>query len=271
MLASVRTNPTNSPTISNRTPSQSAPAPRRASSLTAADQYVAPAGRVRQALPADVARAKQAVLAITRENTTRSDNVAEVRAKLQPHLDVLSAHFNANRPANEVELTRGSWKSLWYDDPDIDSDSSFRQPARDRIWQVVKDDFYYNVSETKPKLFGLPLGTIQSYLKGNYEIVDRLPPATEGGPERRNVIALKFAGNRARLGKLPSGGSVAKLVDDVEGRDRFTLPVPGPRGITGELWNLYVDADIRISAGIQGGESRSKNIDLYILERKDIA
>ena len=229
------------------------------------DYEVAGTRRVRTPLPAEVATAKRKVIEITRANTARTDNVADVRAQLEPHLAVLAEYFADNRPANEVQLTRGAWKNLWYDDPDIDRVGPLVLD-RSQIYQVVNDGFYYNVSSSKLRALGLSLGTVQNYLRGNYEIIDRATPDTQGQP-RRNVIALEFAGNRLWFGGLPEGADLGQLVDRVDGGDKLTIPVPGPRGIQGELWNLYVDEDIRISAGIQKGESRSTQEDLYVLER----
>ena len=60
--------------------------------------------------------------------------------------------------------------------------------------------------------------------------------------------------------------AVGYLSDGEQPAAFFTLPAPGPRGITGELWNLYVDDTLRISAGNQQDDGRT---DLYILVRDD--
>ena len=46
-------------------------------------------------------------------------------------------------------------------------------------------------------------------------------------------------------------------------------PIPGPAGITGELWNLYIDDDLRIAAGIQTGDESTT--DLYVTRRVEFA
>ena len=166
-----------------------------------------------------------------------------------------------------MELTRGTWKNLWYDDPDIDRGPGFLKLDRKRIWQVVGEKFYTNVSEAKFDLFGLQFGKIQSFLKGNYTINNEAPPATPERPSRKNVIELEFDTNKAWFGGLPKDKSLSETVSKVESGSKWTIPVPGPKGIQGELWNLYVDKDIRISAGIQKGESKSSGLDLYVLER----
>ena len=77
------------------------------------------------------------------------------------------------------------------------------------------------------------------------------------------MVDLEFVDNRLRPGRLPKGNDVAGLADRVDRRWRVTFPIPGPIGITGQLWNLYVDRDLRISAGNQDDDPGVT--DLYIL------
>ncbi len=234
------------------------------------DQFVRPSQKsqaVSQTLPPKVASAKAEIKRIASKNTTNKENIKEVREQLEPHISVLADYFSKNRPSNEVELTRGTWKNLWYDDPDIDRGPGFLKLDRERIWQVIDKNFYTNVAESKFSLFGLRLGTIQSFVKGNYTVGEEAEPVSGDGRPRKNIINLEFADNRARPGKIPENANLQDLVDAVESKERWTLTVPGPKGIKGELWNLYVDENIRISAGIQKGKSKSEGLDLYILER----
>jgi len=208
-----------------------------------------------------VAAAKSQLLELAAANTLNPD-VKGVRAQLEPHVKVLSDWFAANRPYNELALTRGAWKSLFYDSPDLD-----RGPVKlDKtdIYQVVEDGFYWNISESKPKLLGIPLGTVQGFLKGNYVVSDA-PGAANRGQPRLNVINLEFAETRVRLGGLPRDADLRKLAGDVNERSLFTLPSPGPRGVRGQLWNLYVDGDVRVAAGINAKDPG--NLQLYVLRR----
>ena len=243
----------------------------RATDVTqASDRFVRPSQKTRdvsQTLPPRIALAKAEIKRIASQNTTNKENIKEVREQLEPHISVLADYFSKNRPSNEVELTQGTWKNLWYDDPDIDRGPGFLKLDRERIWQVIDKNFYTNVAESKFSLFGLRLGTLQSFVKGNYTIGEEADPVPGDGRPRKNVINLEFDDNRARLGKLPANANLQDLVDAVESKETWTLTVPGPKGIKGELWNLYVDDNIRISAGIQKGESKSDGLDLYILER----
>lgn len=223
-----------------------------------------PIETTRQRLSSSAVKSLKAqIVAIASANTTRDDNIAQVRAKLQPLVDQLAAHFANNRPVDEVALTQRTWRSIWYDDADIDgAGPSFIKLDRANIYQVIEDGFYYNVSNSKLRWFGKNVGTVQTYLKGEYTISDR-PDASNAGQQRLNVINLEFVDNRLRLGKLPTNEPLADIVDRVDRRKRLTLPIPGPIGITGQLWNLYVDQDLRISAGNQDGDPGVT--DLYIL------
>jgi hypothetical protein len=220
-------------------------------------------------LPENLRRVRNDIILITFLNTTRTDNVAAVRQELEPKIALLEEWFNANRPLNEIELTQRSWKNLWYDDPDIASFSNidlgpigFTQDRRS-ISQVVRDGFYYNVSQSTIRFFGIEFA-IQNYLKGVYEIT-RPAAAAAPGEARLNVVNLEFVANGIRLGQLPLFVPPSSLVDQVEAGRLGLISIPGPIGVTGELWNLYIDEDLRISAGFD--DSEPDVIDLYILSR----
>lgn len=216
------------------------------------------------ALPPRLQAVKARIIELASANTTRGDNIAQVRAELDPLVNELETWFAAHRPSNEVELTQGAWRSLWYDDENIDADRPVVKIDRDQIYQVVREGDYYNVSDNPVKLLGLRVGTTHSFLKGNYDIVDR-PTADNRGQKRLNVIDLEFDDNRLRFGKIPRGADLRGLVDAVDAGERFTLPIPGPKGITGQLWNAYVDKDLRISRGQQDDDPGVT--DLYVLRR----
>lgn len=156
-------------------------------------------------LPPDLQTVKQQILAITEANTNNTENIPEIRAQLEPLIAQLEAWYIDNRPSNEIALTQVPWKNVWYDDPDIAFDFRFGpfsiQQPRDRIFQVVENGYYYNVSEFDLSFFESKL-TLQNYLKGDYTIVDPAAPETMGQP-RRNVIALTFAFNGVFWGPIP--------------------------------------------------------------------
>lgn len=216
------------------------------------------------ALPPRLQAVKARIIELTSANTTRSDNIKAVRAELDPLVNELETWFAANRPRDEVAQTRGAWRSLWYDDANIDRDNGPFRLDRDQIYQVVRDGHYYNVSDNPVVLFGKRLGTTHSFLKGNYDIKDPAGPENQG-EKRLNVVNLEFDDNRLRLGKIPRGQDLIKMVDAVDERSRLTVPIPGPKGITGNLWNAYVDADLRISRGQQDDDPGVT--DMYVLRR----
>jgi hypothetical protein len=215
-------------------------------------------------LPPRLQAVKARVLALASARTLDTEGASKVRAELEPLVQELEAHFAAHRPRDEVKLTQGAWKSLWYDDPNIDRDRGVFRLDRGQIYQVVRDGYYYNVSDNPVVLLGRRVGTAHSFLKGNYTIEDAATPARQGQP-RLNVIDLEFDANRLRLGAIPRGQDLVAMVEAVDRGERATLPIPGPRGITGQLWNAYVDGDLRISRGQQDDDPGVT--DLYILRR----
>ncbi len=210
---------------------------------------------------------KDEIVRIASENTTRTDNIEEVRAELDPLIDELEQYFIANRPENELELLEGAWKSLWYDDPDINSAEAFLSIDRDSVYQVVFDNFYYNVTNNQLRIFGFRPTVVHSFLKGNFTLTN-LPDETNVGEPRLNVVDLEFDDNVVRFGKIPRNEDLVQLVKKVESGALRTLLVPGPKGITGELWNVYLDDEIRISAGVQDDNGVR---DIYILRRVQTA
>jgi hypothetical protein len=216
-------------------------------------------------LPENLVDVKEQIIQIATENTTRVDNIDYVRAQLDPLVEELGAWFNANRPENEVELTQVPWRNLWYDDPDIGFELDLLvisfELDRNQIYQVIEDGFYYNVSEL---VFRAVLAEyrFQSYLKGAYTII-REASAQNQGEARLNTVDLEFVDNRIQIGTIPRAISLSVLVDFVDTLPFLTVPIPGPLGVTGELWNVYVDDDLRIAAGFD--DSEPERIDLYIL------
>ncbi len=218
-------------------------------------------------LPPDLQAVKQQIIDIATANTTNTENIPTIRAELEPLIAQLEAWFIENRPENEVALTQVPWKNLWYDDPDISFGFTFgpfsvNQP-RDRIFQVVENGYYYNVSEFVLTIFESEI-ILQNYLKGAYTVVDPAGPTTNG-QARRNVIALTFVFNGAFFGPVPKVIPLSLLVRAVDAQKLPVIPIPGPNGVTGRLWNRYVDADLRISAGFNTEEPEV--IDLYLLRK----
>lgn len=219
------------------------------------------------ALADRIAVLKEEIVRIASENTTRTDNIEEVRAQLDPLVNELEGYFAANRPENEPELLEGAWKSLWYDDPDINRGDRFLAIDRENVYQVVFDNFYYNVTNNQLRFFGLRPTVVHSFLKGNFRLTN-LPDETNVGQPRLNVVDLEFDDNVIRFGPLPRGENLVDLVKRVEAGNVRTIGVPGPKGITGELWNVYLDDELRISAGVQDDNGER---DIYILRRVETA
>ena len=220
-------------------------------------------------LPPDLVAARSQLVAICETNTTRADNLADVQAQLEPLIAQLAAWYNTNRPANEVQLTQRAWKSVWYQNAVIDENSygAIGRVAfgidRDAVYQVVRDGYYYNVTEA---FISSPRGAtgLQNYLKGAYTL-GNLATSNNVGRPKLNVVKLKFVASRGKWGGFNEGDDLNRLVDGVENKTTRTLRVPGPIGITGELWNVYLDQDLRVARGTQPNAPDS----LYVLLQTD--
>ncbi|MEM9489977.1 MAG: hypothetical protein AAGC55_12585, partial [Myxococcota bacterium] len=111
----------------------------------------------------------------------------------------------------------------------------------------------------------------QYFLKGVYTIV-RAADEDNAGQLALNVIDLVFADSVIRPGPLVPGTDLRQLVAEVEqwvsegqGVGIEPIPAPGPAGETGNLFNLYVDDEIRIAAGI--GDDGDDDLGLFVLVR----
>jgi hypothetical protein len=220
-------------------------------------------------LPPNLVAVRQQVIDLSIANTLRTDNIPAVRSQLDPLLDQLEAWFIQNRPANEIALTQQPWKSLWYDDPTIDefSNGSFGgfqlRLNRDKVYQVVEDGYYFNISESELFVGKIPF-LFRTYLKGAYTILNPAGPGNAGQPFL-NVVNLEFVYNGIKFGALPDGVDLRRQARAANARLLGVQRVPGPIGITGKLWNLYIDEELRISAGFE--DDKLDELDIYILVR----
>jgi hypothetical protein len=220
-------------------------------------------------LPADLVAVRGQIVSICQSNTLRVDNINQVQSQIEPLIARLASWYNTNRPANEVQMTQRSWKSIWYQNAVIDENSygAVGRVAygidRDAVYQVVRDGYYYNVTGS---LVSSPRGSaaLQSFLKGDYTLGNVATYANAGQP-KLNVVNLKFVASRAKWGALTNGLDLNQLVAGVENKTVCTYRVPGPIGITGELWNVYLDQDIRIARGTQPNAPDS----IYVLLQTD--
>lgn len=218
-------------------------------------------------LPPDLQLVRQEVIDIASANTNRTDNIEAVRAELDPLIAELGTWFNENRPDEELALTQVPWQNLWFDDPDIEFgfDLGFVALVQDReqIYQVIEPGYYYNVSEIDFRI-GRNSWTFTGFLKGDYQIIRPATPDNAGEP-RLNAIDLEFVANFSSLGSIPANVPLSTLVQLVDDGLYPAVPVPGPFGVTGELWNVYIDDELRIAAGFD--DSEPETIDLYILRK----
>jgi len=172
-------------------------------------------------------------------------------------------------------MTRGAWKSLWYDSDSIDPPAPI-VVDREQIFQVVEDGFYYNVAAQKVPGPNGTMSDTQYFLKGNYQIARALGNDNEG-QFALNIIDLEFADSVSRPGQLPAARSLIELVQEVDGwvetgvgKGVPPFAVPGPAGRTGYLFNLFIDEDLRIAGGLDGDDPDGE-LSLFVLRRTDTA
>lgn len=220
-------------------------------------------------LPPEVEAAKAEVIAISQANITNWGDPT-IQAQLDVQVEILADYFAANRPADEVDLTIGPWRAIWYEDGTLASGDPFGIINSDvnNSYQIVADGFYYNVGAIELNLgFTTIRGT--SFLKGEYTIANT-PDASNTGERGLNVIDLEFVDNSIKFGRLPTWIPLTRIVDFVERGFGLGVSVPGPIGVTGELYNLYIDEDVRIAFGDNDTGSDVGN-GLYVLVRQEFA
>ena len=96
---------------------------------------------------ATIADLKAAIITIAVANTERTDNVAAVRAQLDPLVEELGS-FQSLTKQEKDQLKVGGWKQLWTDDAaDTRSNNVFSRALREQTYQVVFDNgVFYNIS-----------------------------------------------------------------------------------------------------------------------------
>jgi hypothetical protein len=195
---------------------------------------------------------------------SNSNNI-ENRKILKPYLEELENWYIHNRPINEITMTKQSWKSIWYDDADISNRGPIRL-NKNKIWQIIGDNSYYNISENS---FG-GCFKFTNYLQGSFNISNRDNKSSI--QKRLNTIDLKFIYNGIGPNILYKDANLTKIVENVEKTNccfhKNAISIPGPIGVKGQLWNLYLDDTYRFSYGINLNDPST--IDIYILERNNI-
>lgn len=184
---------------------------------------------------------KSEIVAIAAANQLRQDNLAEVRADIQPLVDELVSLVPVRTEAQKKGEVLGAWHNLWSDMP--------FGPALDytHIYQTVHEGgYYYNISRELP-----PSGERTGFLRGSF---------TDAG-DRYNIVFTRNFSVESWLPvgtRLLSAGAAAEQ-GTITGDDQ-----PGPVGVRGELQNTYVDSELRIVTGKSTTDSKTS---LFVLER----
>ena len=217
-------------------------------------------------LPEDVENAKAQIISLSKSNLDRWGDPV-IQSLINEQAAILENWFVQNRPDNEIELTTGPWFAAWYEDTSFFPSNFLFSADRNNTYQVVRNGFYYNVAK-------FDVGAIfrrrpwTNYLKGEFTIKD---PKTDSscGEKRRNIIDLRFTRTSLKRGFVPTDSSLPGYIDALDRGDirRGALGFRFRGGTTGDLWNLFVDEDLRVSYGIDDGSAVDEG-GLFVLTRQ---
>lgn len=193
---------------------------------------------------------KAEIRQIAVKNSLRSNNLAEVRAQLDPLLQELAQLVPPSPAADQLGSLKGTWKQLWTDN--AQEDSPWSKYDRTKAFQYVSDKgYYYNVAPYA--LRGIVLSV---FLKGEYVT-------------NEDALDIRFTKLRLAFGDLKDTESIAQAVENVESGEKKTFGLPffgnqGPVGKTGKLFNTYVDKDFRIAESLSPGDTIR---DVFIMDK----
>ena len=186
------------------------------------------------------------IFEIAQANTFRTDNLDSVHTQLQPLVDELVKLTPARTETEKLSEVVGSWRNVWTDlkfDPSTDLT---------QIYQVVfADGYYYNISRERAAE-----GDRTSFLRGAFF-------------DNTDFLNIQFTREFTIQGWLPQGTNLVKIGADAESGSLGGVDVADSRavGITGQLYNSYVNGDFRIVQGSSSNRPTEKG--LYILTRVD--
>jgi hypothetical protein len=203
-------------------------------------------------LPDEIESAKAKIISLSLNNIDRWGD-PEIQALINEQSNILENWFVQNRPDNEVELTIGPWFNAWFEDTSLFADNFFKKEDRNNSYQVIRDGFYYNVAKVNYGILFQRPRTL--YLKGDYTIKD---PKTESscGEKRRNVIDLEFTKISSKQGFIPSDSKLTDFIDALDRgdiRNGISFNFVAKQFPTADLWNLYIDKDLRVCFGANDG------------------
>jgi hypothetical protein len=218
-------------------------------------------------LPTEIANAKAQIISLSKNNLDRWGDPI-IQSLIDEQASILENWFIVNRPDNEIELTTGPWFAAWYEDTTFFPSNFLLSADRNNTYQVVRDGFYYNIAK-------FDVGAIfrrrawTNYLRGAFTIKD---PKTDSscGEKRRNVIDLRFTRTSLKRGFIPTDSPLPGYIDALDRGDirRGALGFRFRGGTTGDLWNLFVDEDLRVCYGIDDGSAIDEG-GLFVLTRQE--
>ena len=202
---------------------------------------------------------KNEVLAIAKLNNVRTDNLAAVRAELEPRIAEL-AKLNPTRGQGFEQVLAeldGIWHQLWTDNSQ-ETSGLFKYDLA-HAYQVfnAQDQSYMTVAESRI---------------GPATTLNFLNVSLKGGKD----VSSDFVGLLGKisfsLGQLPAETELTQLVADVKSGKRKTVgfspaKITGPAKATLTIQTLFADSTLYISSTPRKKPNGSITTDLYILER----
>jgi hypothetical protein len=186
-----------------------------------------------------------AIISVARANTTRLDNLRQIRAELEPLVGQLLALVPDVPENQDAQKVAGAWKSEWSD--------LFTSPNTDltMVYQVVSPlGFYYNISRST-----FQNGEARAnFLRGAYV-------------DQGQALAIEFTSDSFAPAWLPAGADLVTIASLAESGFLQLEPDPTSRAVgrRGILRNVYVSDTLRIVTG--NSETRPES--LFVLTRAD--
>jgi hypothetical protein len=189
---------------------------------------------------------------IATDNLGNRDNLASIRAQLEPMAQELASFYTSPGLEAEIPTLTGAWKEIFSDD--VEPEPPGFSTDRDQTFQVITDKgYFYNLANLKGFV------TVLGVLRGVY---------TQASD---NFLNIEFTKVSIRPKGLKPEENLDGLVSSLESGETFTIAPPGdnrapkgPVGAKGNIKNIYLDSNFRVATGSNFADGK---YDLYILDK----
>jgi hypothetical protein len=199
-----------------------------------------------------ISQLKSELRKIATDNINNRDNLAGVRAQIEPMALELASFYTSPGLDAELPVLAGAWKEIFSDD--VEPEPPGFSTERDQTFQVVTDQgYFYNLANLKGFV------TVLGVLRGKYEKAED------------NFLNIEFTKVSVRPTGLKSSENLIELTSEIEAGNVFTIVPPGgnkapngPVGAKGNSKNLFLDADFRVATGSNFADGK---MDLFLLDK----